>query len=82
MEIRTRLADKTSGASTGTNMPKGSLVGLDLSSGNCELTILTNKFGIANWEQYFPPLRQFQLSGEIKVLTSLKGNYITGKTRN
>jgi len=54
---------------------KGSLVGLDLASGEGEMTILTNKFSIGGWEKYFPLLRQFELSGDIKVLTSIKGNF-------
>ncbi|MBI1977597.1 MAG: hypothetical protein HYS55_02480 [Candidatus Omnitrophica bacterium] len=54
---------------------KGSIVNLDLVSGECEVTILTNKFTIDGWQQYFPTLRQFALSGGVKVLTSFKGNY-------
>ncbi|MBI3999969.1 MAG: DUF748 domain-containing protein, partial [Candidatus Omnitrophica bacterium] len=54
---------------------KGSLVALDLVTGEGEMTILTNKFNIDGWEQYFPPLKQFQLAGGIKVLTSFKGNF-------
>lgn len=54
---------------------KGSLVGLDLATGDGEMTVLTNKFSIAGWEKYFPLLRQFELSGDIKILTNLKGNF-------
>ncbi|OGW86948.1 MAG: hypothetical protein A3C35_00185 [Omnitrophica bacterium RIFCSPHIGHO2_02_FULL_46_11] len=54
---------------------KGSLVGLDLATGQGEMTILTNKFSIKGWEQYFPLLRQFELSGAVKILTSVKGNF-------
>ncbi len=54
---------------------KGSLVGLDLASGEGEMTVLTNKFSIDGWQKYFPLLRQFELSGGIKILTSIKGNF-------
>ncbi len=54
---------------------KGSLVGLDLVSGEGEMTILTNKFSIDEWQQYFPLFREFQLTGGVKVLTSVKGNF-------
>ncbi len=53
---------------------KGSLVGIDLVTGEGEITILTNKFQIDGWQKYFPLLRQFELGGEIKLLTNLKGN--------
>lgn len=54
---------------------KGSLVALDLVSGEGELTLLTNKFAIDQWEQYFPPFRQFELSGGVKILANFKGNF-------
>ncbi|MBI4395140.1 MAG: DUF748 domain-containing protein [Candidatus Omnitrophica bacterium] len=54
---------------------KGSVVALDLLTGEGEITLLTNKFTIDHWEPYFPLLREFDLSGGIKVLTSLKGNF-------
>lgn len=54
---------------------KGSIVNLDLTSGECEITVLTNKFTVDGWQQYFPTLRQFALSGGVKVLTSFRGNY-------
>lgn len=53
---------------------KGSLVGLDLASGEGELTVLTNKFSIGGWQKHFPPLREFELSGDVKLLTNIKGN--------
>ena len=39
------------------------------------MTILTNKFNIDGWQQYSPLLRQFELSGAIKILTSVRGNF-------
>jgi hypothetical protein len=54
---------------------KGSLVGLDLGSGAGEMTILTNKFNVDQWQNYFPPLREMELTGSAKVLASAKGNF-------
>ncbi len=54
---------------------KGSVVNLDLVSGDSEVTVLTNKFSISGWQQYFPLLQQFELSGAVKVLSSMKGNF-------
>ncbi|MBI4368168.1 MAG: DUF748 domain-containing protein [Candidatus Omnitrophica bacterium] len=53
---------------------KGSLVNLDLKTGDSEFTVLTNKFGIEGWQAYFPPIQAFTLSGAVKILASLKGN--------
>ncbi|GEM_PF-7050361 len=53
---------------------KGSLVGLDLVTSIGEATLLTNKFSINGWQKYSPLLRDFELSGDIKVLTSVKGD--------
>jgi len=54
---------------------KGSIVNLDLVSGDTELTVLTNKFSINGWRQYFPLLEQFELSGGVKILANIKGNF-------
>jgi len=54
---------------------KGSLVNWDLVSGDGEWTILTNKFNIDGWQRYSPLLQQFELSGGIKILMSMKGNF-------
>ncbi len=53
---------------------KGSIVGIDLATGDGEVTILTNKFPISGWEKYLIPLKPFSLSGSVKILTSMKGN--------
>ena len=54
---------------------KGSLVALDLASGEGEMTILTNKFNVDQWQNYFPPLREVDLTGAAKVLINAKGNF-------
>lgn len=53
---------------------KGSIVGVDLATGDGEFTILTNKFSIDGWEKYLIPFKPFALSGSAKVLTSMRGN--------
>lgn len=53
---------------------KGSIVGIDLATGDGEVTVLTNKFSVSGWEKYLIPLKPFSLSGSVKVLTSMKGN--------
>lgn len=54
---------------------KGSVVQMDLSAKRGELTLITNKFSVNGWERFFPPLKQLALSGDLKFLINMKGNF-------
>ena len=62
------------GVEFGSTSLKGSIVGIDLSTGEMNVTVLTNKFTVDEWTQYIPPLKEFQLSGQSKILASVLGN--------
>lgn len=54
---------------------KGSVAALDVRTGQGEVTVLTNKFPVDGWNQYFPTVKPFELSGQSKVLASVRGNF-------
>lgn len=53
---------------------KGALVGLDLKSGQGEVTFLTNKFELRSWKELLAPFATYRLSGSAKALLNCKGN--------
>lgn len=52
---------------------KGTLLDLDLRTGNGEITFLTNKFSLDGWETVFPPLAQSPMHGSAKLLINGRG---------
>lgn len=53
---------------------KGNLTGLDLTTGEGQLNLITNKFSVTGWEQYIPLLQDYKLKGEVKILSNWKGD--------
>ncbi|MBI4115162.1 MAG: hypothetical protein HY447_01150 [Candidatus Omnitrophica bacterium] len=53
---------------------KGALSGVDLKTGEGELTLITNKFELEGWESLVPPFAEHKVSGAAKILLSFKGN--------
>lgn len=53
---------------------KGTLVDVDLKSGQGELTLLTNKFELEGWETLLPLLAHYKLRGAAKIFFHCKGD--------
>lgn len=53
---------------------KGVLANFDLATGAGELTLLTNKFDLAGWQNLLTSFAHYEMSGGMKVLLTLKGN--------
>jgi hypothetical protein len=54
---------------------KGTIKGIDLENGKGQVNIMTNKFALAGWETMVLPLREYELSGEAKLLMNFSGNF-------
>ncbi|OGX06511.1 MAG: hypothetical protein A3G87_05835 [Omnitrophica bacterium RIFCSPLOWO2_12_FULL_50_11] len=54
---------------------KGSVAALDVGTGTGEVTVLTNKFRVDGWNQYFPAVKQLEVSGQSKILASMRGDF-------
>ena len=68
---------------------KVSLRGLELvAKGNVRLgiepslnlTVKSNQFSLKGWEKIAPPIQNYQLSGNARIQTSVKGRLVKGKT--
>lgn len=53
---------------------KGSLIDLDLTNGEGQLNVITNKFLIKEWENFIPLFQNYKLDGQMKLLANFKGN--------
>ncbi len=53
---------------------KGSLLDLNLENGEGQLNVITNKFPIAEWENYIPLFQGYKIGGDLKLLANFKGN--------
>lgn len=55
---------------------KGALTALNLRDGTGELTLLTNKFDLKEWEALLVPFSKYEISGLAKVLLNFKGELV------
>lgn len=53
---------------------KGSLTAVDLSTGDGQINMITNKFNLEGWQDLIPPMQGYKLSGGGKVLANFKGD--------
>jgi hypothetical protein len=55
---------------------KGAIANLDLSTGQGQLNLMTNKFKLQHWAALAPPFQGYALEGEGKLLANLEGNLL------
>ncbi len=57
------------------SVAKGTATDFNLRDLSGQINLLTNKFSIKGWETFLPPFAEYKVSGLVKVLANLKGDF-------